>query len=223
VGWWSRLVGRGIGGANVERAVLVRLTLPGWSESAPDKDMRIWHDPDGDALSLAFLEKGLGFPRGSDETVLRRWCRGVAESRQGGLIQARAVACEIGPSVGYIYKRMQVQHTGYAYTGTLMTYLESRSLIWTIVAVERGTSGLREALVTADLMQTGKLTLEDYKQHWAQDPYEPGYKGVDRMILRFMSDDEVYDPQFPQHALSKVRRVMSTLPDHVRFDPQLGA
>ena len=111
--WWRRLLSRRIVRANVGLGSLVRLTLPGWSESAPDKDMRIWHDSDGDALSLTFLEKGLDFPRRSDETVLRSRCREIAQDRGGGLIEARTMVSALGPSVGYIYKRMQVQHTGY--------------------------------------------------------------------------------------------------------------
>jgi hypothetical protein len=214
------MLSRRIAGAKLELGSLVHLTLPGWSESAPDKDIRIWHDSDGDALSLTISEEGLNFPRGSDETALRSRCRRIAEDREGGLIEARTMASTIGPSVGYIYKRMQVQHTGYTYTGMFITAVGSRSLIWTIVALERGTSGLREAVVTAALMKAGKLTLGDYERYWAQDPYDPTYQGVDRIVLRFVSDDEVYDQQFPQHALSKVRRVIAALADHVRFDAQ---
>ncbi|HEX8800584.1 MAG TPA: hypothetical protein VF772_18330, partial [Terriglobales bacterium] len=69
-------------------------------------------------------------------------------------------------------------------------------------------------------MKACKLTLEEYERRWAQDPYEPAYQGVDRVVLRFVSDDKNYDAQFPQHALSKVRRVMMALPDNVCFDSQ---
>ena len=220
MGWWSRLW-RGRGAAvHIERSSLVRLTLPGWSEGLSDKDMRIWRDCDGDVLSLAFLETEMDFPRGPDETNLRSWCREIAEGRKGGLIEAQAMACEIGPSVGLIYKRMQVQTTGYVYTGMFITSVELGSLIWTIVAGERGTSGLREAIVTGNLIKAGKLNLDDYERCWAQDPYEPAYQGVDRIVLRFVSDDKSYDDQFPWHPLSKVRRVTADLPENVRFDSQ---
>jgi len=83
--------------------------------------------------------------------------------------------------------------------------------IWTIVSGERGMTGMREALVTAQLMKEGKLTVEDYQRSWAQDPYEATYAGVDRSCLRFLSDDQCYDGLFPNHPLSKVRRVLATL------------
>ena len=67
-------------------------------------------------------------------------------------------------------------------------------------------------------MTAGKLSIDDYKSHWAQDPYEPAYLGVDRRVLRFVSDDESYDAQFPQHPLSKVRRLLAELPNNVHLD-----
>ena len=72
-------------------------------------------------------------------------------------------------------------------------------------------TGQREAVITTQLMSEGKLTLETYRQSWAQDPYEPTYSGVERRTLRYQSDDSRYDQQFPQHPLSKVRRLLSTL------------
>jgi len=90
--------------------------------------------------------------------------------------------------------------------------------VWTVVSGEQGTTGVREAIVTTQLMNDGKLTIEDYQQSWAQDPYEVTYAGVDRSALRFASDDESYDEQSPDHPLSKVRRVLATLPSAVRTE-----
>ena len=215
--WWS-LMWRGAAGSSPrESNGKIRLTLPGWNEGAPDKDLRIWRDSDGDVLSLAVRAR-IDYPRGSDEMEQRRWCRELAEGRGGGLIEMHGMASGSGSSARLIYKRRQVQTTGYAYTGMFITPVEMGFFIWTIVAGERGTSGLREAIVTASLLKTGKLTLEDYEWCWAQDPYEPAYHGVDRIVLRFMSDDETYDEQFPWHPLSKVRHVLALLPSAVQFD-----
>ena len=72
-------------------------------------------------------------------------------------------------------------------------------------------------MITAELLQAGQLTVSDYEHSWAQDPYEPSYRGVDQRVLRFMSDDEAYDDRFPDHPLSKVRRVLAALPEAVHF------
>jgi hypothetical protein len=82
-------------------------------------------------------------------------------------------------------------------------------------SMEIGTTGMREAVITAELMNSAKLTMQDYDRSWAQDPYDHSYGGVDRSVLRFASDDESYDARFPEHPLSKIRRVLATLPDYV--------
>ncbi len=189
-----------------------RLTLPGWSEGAPAKGLRVWRDWDGDVLSLATPAEGLGLPHGSEAQV-RHWCRELAQERGAGLIEAHG----IGPSARLIYKRLQIP--AYVYTGMFITAVQEFTLVWTIVAGEHGTTGVREAVVTASLMNAGKLTLDGYRRSWAQDPYEPAYQGVDRSVLRFMSDDESYDEQFPHHPLSKVRRALAALPAPMQFDP----
>jgi hypothetical protein len=87
-------------------------------------------------------------------------------------------------------------------------------LVWTVVSGEIGTTGVREAVITAELMNAGRLTLAEYQRSWAQDPYEPECNNVDRSVLRFMSDDEQYDQRFPPHPLLKVRAVLRDLPTH---------
>lgn len=189
----------------------VRLTLAGWTEEKPDEGMRFWQDGAGDVLSLAVQDPAsarelLG---SSSEVGRQRSARRLAESAGGGLIEvARA-----GPGVRLIYKRLE--RPAYIYTGMLLMPGREATLVWTIVAGERGETGIREAVVTAELMGAGKLTLDGYRRSWAQDPYDPTYRGVDRSVLRFPSDDERYDERFPQHPLSKVRRVLAALPGSV--------
>jgi hypothetical protein len=110
----------------------------------------------------------------------------------------------------FIYKRLDMP--AFVFTGMLVVAPAlTNSSAWTIVARERGTTGVREALITANLMAQGKLTPESYKKSWTKDPYDPEYSGVDRRTLRYLSDDESYDSQFPQHPLSKVRRQLRGL------------
>jgi len=214
--WWTRLWRNSLGHRVREPNRSVHLTLPGWNETAADGDLRIWRDDYGDVLSLAVPAERIDVPHTLGEMELRSWCRVLAQSRNGGLIEAQEVACSLGPAVILIYKRLQIP--AYIYTGMLVVSLEPRTLVWTIVASERGTTGVREAIVTATLMEQGKLTVEEYRRSWAQDPYEPPYAGVDRSVLRFASDDEIYDEQFPDHPLTKVRHLLAILPGNIQLD-----
>ena len=214
--WWKGLRRNGPESSLAAPNRSLRLALPGWHENDTDGDSRIWRDIDGDVLSLTVPAERLSIPHASSEMELKRWGRSLAQSRSAGLIEARKVACSLGPTAFVIYKRLQMP--AYFYTGMLLVSLERFSLVWTIVAREHGTTGVREAIVTATLMEQGRLTLEEYRRSWAQDPYEPAYAGVDRRVLRFVSDDEVYDEQFPAHPLTKVRHVLAILPGSIRRD-----
>jgi len=67
-------------------------------------------------------------------------------------------------------------------------------------------------------MSAGELTIEEYKRSWAQDPYQPTYRGVNRSVLRFVSDADCYDERFSVHPLSKVRQVLAALPNSVQIE-----
>lgn len=189
-----------------------RLTMPGWNEGPPTADARIWRNSQNEALVLTIFVHPHNCFKSGDESERRKWAREFAQSRGAGLIEVHTVDREFRVII------KQLNMPAYYYTGILITCVEGMWLAWTTVACELGTTGVREAVVTATLMSEGKLSHKEYELHWGQDPYEPAYRGVDRSVLRFMSDDESYDQQFPQHPLSKVRRTLATLSDHVEYD-----
>jgi len=115
-----------------------------------------------------------------------------------------------------IYKRLEIP--AYIYTGMAFVPLPSACAVLTLVAGELGTTGVREAVVTTELMNSGQLTLQGYESRWARDPFDEGYRGVDRSVLRFLSDDERYDDRFPDHPLSKIRGLFVRLPHLIELD-----
>jgi hypothetical protein len=196
----------------------VHLEMTDWKEDQPHDKMRWWSNPHGDALTLAIVGSLMGFPRLSDEQAWQKWARGLAESRTAGLIEVRASSGKNGAGMALIYKRLN--KPAYAFTGMLIVLKGDASQVWTAVAKECGTTGVREALVTDELLKSG-YTIEDYKSSFAQDPYDPSYLGVERSLLRFVSDDERYDERFPDHPLSRVRQTMAALPNAVTVASQI--
>jgi hypothetical protein len=218
--WWRRLFRGELSGALPDELRLVNLTMPGWTEDTPSQGMRVWRNDQGDILTLAASVGSLELPSLDDIAGLRRWCRKMAEDGGGGLIEVRTGAGGQGATLSLIYKRLEMP--AYVFTGMLIIPGTEVSRVWTVVSGERGTTGVREAIVTTELMKAGRLTVADYQLSWAQDPYDVNYCGVDRSVLRFMSDDESYDEQFPDHPLSKVRRVLAVLPKSVQIDSSLS-
>jgi hypothetical protein len=198
---------------------MVRMDLPGWTEEPPRDEMRVWRDARGQVLSFADAAGSFDLPELSDVIGLQHWCRSLAEGASAGLIEVRVADGALGPTVAFIYKRLQFP--AYTYTGMLL--VPGPEHLWTVVSGERGMTGTREAVVTARLMAAGTLTIDDYRRSWAQDPYEAGYSGVDRSVLRFMSDDACYDEEFPDHPLSWIRTILAELPAAVRLEPGDGS
>ena len=167
-----------------------------------------WHDSDQDTITLS-IAAGLVDTKIADVEAVRKYCRQVAEGHGAGLVEAGVILSHAGPTLQMIYKNQDGR--AFTFTGMQMIALPNATLTWSIVARERGTTGIREALVTESLFAQGNLTVEGYEESWACDPYEPHYQGVDRSTLRYMSDDASYDTEFPTHPLSKVRQVLREL------------
>jgi len=215
--WWNRLWERTPAPLTDARLTTVSMPLRGWNEGAATGDMRVWRDDGNDVLSLSAGPFPFPPAQSRDVAALRRLAREGAESRRGGLIEVRCFPDSRGTAASWIYKRRHGH--GYVFTGMLFLPLSDVTQTWCIVAGERGTTGLREAVVTARLLEAGTLTVKSYVRSWACDPYDAGYNGVDRSVLCFVSDDESYDEEFPWHPLTKVRRVQTELRHHLWPEP----
>lgn len=194
----------------------VRLNMEGWSldEAGSNPARCTWQDGDGNELILTAAE-ALDGTDIYDVGALRTYCRRLAESNDAGLVEATIVQGQLGLTVQLIYKKLE--KPAFTFTGVQVIPLPMASLTWAVVCSEKGTTGDREAVVTAALMMQGQLTLEAYKESWACDPYDPLYRGVERSTLRYISDDSSYDAQFPRHPLSQVRRLLRELLRHPDF------
>jgi hypothetical protein len=194
----------------------IRMPVPGWSEQPLTEGMRLWRDASGGALALVIATED-DVPRLADVTNLRHAARALAEENGGGLIEAEpVVTAAFGTGGRLIYKRLRGRC--YSFTGMLWFAVDGHWPLWTSVYGEGGLSGIREAVVTAQLMSSGRLTAGTYESGWAADPYDASYCGVDRSCLRFLSDAPEYDAQFPAHPLTRVRAVLDALSRELTID-----
>jgi hypothetical protein len=207
--WWNRFRHKASEPLPGTLLQSLRLDMQGWREQGGREDgMRVWRDSQTDVLSLVIMTDRL--PDLADETAVREWSRSFAEEQGAGLIEA-------GVDSGIlrlIFKRLE--KPAYIFVGQAIMNRQEGCLLWTAVATERGVTGVREAAITAEMLTAGTLTPENYISSWAQDPYDRNYRGVDGSVLRFLSDDECYDQRFPDHPLSRVRRILSILPNSVQ-------
>src|SRR5262245_6871977 len=183
----------------------VRLELPGWTELPSSGPLvRTWQHKSGAVLSLAEGDSASNV----DLAGFRNVARHIASRKGGGLLEAERVSGRSGDVWVMTYKVLL--RPAYRFTGMVFVEYSGHPFIWAVVDGERGVTGLREATVTTELGRAGQLTLEGYKAAW-HDPYEPGFDGVDRSCMRFISDDPRYDKRFPDHPLSRVREIQRWL------------
>lgn len=213
--WWRWSLFRRKARPTQVRSSLVHdavVTVPDWHEDEPGEGMRKWHSPQGAVLSLAAVARA-AIPPPARVDLLRKSFRRLAEARSAGLVEANLIQSPYGPSAWMVYKARRKR--AFVFTGMLFLPADAEWLVCTVVDGERGTTGIREAVVTAQLMEAGALDVESYEESWASDPYDSQYRGTSEVPLRYLSDDESYDEQFPEHPLSNVRRTLKALLENV--------
>jgi hypothetical protein len=144
---------------------------------------------------------------------LRTRARELAAIHQGGIVQADFVDRSGVRMASLIFKHEQLP--AYAYRGMLIIPGDGDHFVVTVESVERGTTGIRDAMVTAHLLQEGKLDLTKTDanrrvQGWFSDPYDPALNAT---ALHSVADAEQYDSLVPSHPLAKVRTTLRKVGD----------
>src|SRR5262245_42150629 len=173
----------------------VRLDLPTSLVEQSASEV-VWQDDEGVVVSVTVAPE-LDLPTPLTPAAVRQYFREMAENQGGGLVEAEIIQWRSGNVIGGICKRLN--GTGFTFIGMVFMPMTKSSLVWAVAAAEGPMTGVREAVVTTQMLQQGALTVETYQQSWAQDPYDPQYRDrgrVDSKTLRYMSDDAIFDSQF---------------------------
>lgn len=182
-----------------------------------------WSDLAGDQV-VATLEASIDMS-GPVEAIRAR-CRQDALDAGGGIISVDVVSCPDTPAISVV--RKFEDRPGHMYEGQLLIPLRDASVGITLRATERGTTGIREAVVTKHLFDRGRLSVPDgvagsgvrKVQGWQIDPYDASH---DVTALCALADDERLDELFPHHPLSKVREWLRRIAGTVRIDDAVRA
>ena len=215
--WMQRLLGNesAVSTASTAPGVRsIRFDTTGWKEKQASNDAVQWRNADGDVLRAQLAAHPAPFLYdSSDLGSLREHYRREAAASQGAIVSVETVSVQGVPCVEVIKKFERLP--AYAYEGVLAIGFEAARCSLTIESINQGTTGVREATVTAHLWERGELEIgeetgpEQAKvKGWFVDPYLEDYQGP---VLCSLSDDERLDPLFPQHPLSKVRVVLQQL------------
>ncbi len=176
-----------------------------FKEKKPEGELDVWRNRHGDLVTRAFVR--MAWPLAETDEEFHAIAREHGASRNAGLVEAFR-----DDGRGYAWWIHKKEHgTGYVFVG-MRIYAHG---IWTTMIGECGTTGVREAAVTQQLLASGELTVETYEALFSSDPYDPTKSVSEVRLRRFLSDDEKWDEQFPEHPLTRTRLLLHALPGAV--------
>ena len=181
-----------------------------------DPTTKVWHDGDGVTLVLNSIgfDRDL-FSRLSDEQAVREYYRDQFAEQSIGIVECNVLEKDGKQIVKTIGKSIS-EGQPVTYIASVAIPLSDRSYVFSLYAQEQGITGVRDTAIMTKLMLEGHLCDPDIESGtilgWAQDPYFPEYQGP---CLRNLSEDEKYDPEFPDHPLSKVRMQVNKLVEFI--------
>jgi hypothetical protein len=206
-GWFAPAAGQGDAAPDVapdpglvER---VRFNSAGLHFAARQRGRWHWRDAGSLGLTLASCQGSLG-PVESDPDVVA-YCRNLIEFGSS-LVEARPL--ESTSFRGLVCILKIERRPGYVYAGRLHVLLGAHSVIFFLVAGEKGITGQREAVVTSEALRAGVIEIDAAAgnlKHWFKDAYDSKY---DSRTVRSIADDDSYDVRFPDHPLSRIRRFL---------------
>lgn len=169
---------------------------------------RSWLTSDGDPVTLYHFTRPS--PMSAAAANLDAWRARARESvseRGGALVELEPREFGGCAAIREIVKVPQ-DPFGMGYLGSLMLPFRDFGFMLSIAAPERGVTGQRDTLILNELIQQGEVRFEDGTEQpigWMADPYDPAIKTPPG---RNRSDDIAYDARFPNHPLSRVRRLL---------------
>ncbi len=191
--------------------MLLRIQVDGsgWFPVDPPLTTPRWESVTCDEMIITARPLNGTFPPLNDLLAVRRHFQQLIRSRAGALVSCDVIrVCGVDMVRTVSKYRTEHQHA-MAFAASLTT-LASQSVVELLIrGREDGFTGVREAIVTSDLLfaagpsaqrqlSEGKIPIE-----LKFERYEPGTQPALSFVA---SDDEKYDPRFPDHPLTRVRR-----------------
>jgi len=178
----------------------------------------LWLTPQGDNLRLFHFPIPPDIEADLHDVGSVRACyRRVAREDGFGVVEVDTGVVNDCSVVRTIFKVAQGR-TGRTYLGALTFPFRDFSYVFKVESQELGMTGLREAVVLAMLIDIGEVSIDTGSNQltgWRDDPYDSNEAGP---LTRNVSERPEYDSRFPNHPLSRARRVLDHLQSTVTVD-----
>ncbi len=210
-----------------KKANIASITIPvpiedtiAWELEKNEPHLKLWVKPVRTvAISLNFFDQKPDIPPLTDISALRHHYRKHAVQAGGGIIEVNVDTLQGYRVVKTLLKIAQLPQ-GNAYLASLTFPFRDCSFVVKVQAMEVQDLGMRSTLVLDQMMETGKVKLTDQGlQGWTQDPYDLNFQEGKLMNL---SEEAIFDAQFPMHPLTLARAHMAAIIADMRLGSELS-
>ena len=193
----------------------IRFDQTGWEQLKPGA----FRNADGDVAELNIFDipPNLAAPL-EDLDALRRDSVVSMAASGGGLIELDPVTLHGLPAFRQIIKLPLPGRSGVGYIATFTLPRADRSLVFKFQCLEEGVTGMRDSMAFSRFMtdHANGRSPDEMMRYWAQHPYAPEVQGG---LPRNWSEDPWWDQHFPQHPLSRARRLLHTTAPTIEVHP----
>ena len=204
----------------------ITINSDGWELVMDESKIKAWTDEDGDIITLVLYSRPEVEGNGLRENFpdlnlgvekLREYWRSIAKEQNTGLVQAdvKSIGENVLASVSISKSRMDPK--GFEYSGVCVIPRKEFSFWILVSAPEIGTTGVRDAAVAKELLESGEITFQLPKDGvpgkivgFNRDPYDSAH---DEGALYNLSDQTKYDDRFPTSPITRVRTKLADLLD----------
>lgn len=188
-----------------------------------EDNARVWHTRDGDGIGLYYFPLTPDIEADIQSVAeVRSHYRRLTDGSGSGLVECDTLLVHGCRTVRTIIKVPQ-QPTGMTYLGSLTFPFREFSFVVKVQCMERGITGLRESTILAELLESGKIIIDDDTQAgpipgWVPDADDPAFVSG---FTGNRSEEEKYDQRFPTHPLSKVRLLLNHIQTTVQLTDEI--
>jgi hypothetical protein len=166
---------------------------------------KVWHTADGYGLGLYFFDKRPDVPSGLTSASQLRDNYSSLLGDKFRVIDCKVQSSDKVPSVWLIVGGLEPASKAAVYVGSITVPFHDFSFVIKMQAAERGTTGMREAMLVARALNDGTGSIQDGK-------FVPHGWSV---------DDEQFDKLLPKHPLSRLRQELKIIAGSLRIDEKV--
>lgn len=162
---------------------------------------KVWQTVDGYGLGIFYFQRKPDIPNGLSNVSQLRESYADQLNAQFKIVECVVQSLDGIPSVRLIVRGTDPQTNGSVYVGSFTIPFREFSYVIKMQAAERGTTGMREALLVAQALKNGTGDIQDGKfvRHgWS-------------------FDDEQFDSLVPKHPLSRLREELRAIAESLRI------